>query len=117
MVPLPGDSIFRRGRFELWVVHDESDQIKWFEDDAISIEPLDVLQLEVEIPEKKKHKFKMRIKASSSHGNDVEFDMGDTTLIAANNQNPEQENLTTMHNGATLVDSSTPAGEYIQVAI
>ena len=33
------------------VVHDKSAQIKWFEDDTISIEPLDALQLEVEIPE------------------------------------------------------------------
>ena len=47
----------------------------------------------------------MRIKASSSHGNDVEFDIGDTTLIVADNQNAEQENLTTIHNGATPLDS------------
>ena len=40
-------------------VHDESARIKWFE-------PLDVLQLEVKIPEKIKPKFQMRIKASSS---------------------------------------------------
>ena len=39
------------------VVHDESARNKWFEDDTISIEPLDVLLLEVEIPEKKKPKF------------------------------------------------------------
>ena len=98
------------------VVHDASAQIKWFEDDTISIKLLDVLQLQVEISEKKKPKFQMCIKASSSCGNDVEFDMGDTTLIVDDNQNPEQENLTTIHDGTTPVDSSTPAGEYVQLA-
>ena len=69
----------------------------------------------MEIPEKKKPKFQMCIKAS--RGNEAEFDIGDTTLILADNQNPEQENLTTIHNGATTADLSTPAGEYVQVAI
>ena len=99
------------------VVHDESARIKWFQDDTISIEPLDVLQLEVEILEKKKPKFQMCIKASSSRGNDIEFDRGDTTLIVADNQNAEQENLTNIHYGATPVDSSTPTGKYVQLAI
>ena len=97
--------------------HNENAQIKSFEDDTISVEPLDVLQLEVEIPEKKKPKFQMCIKASPSGGNDVEFDIWDTTLTVANNQNLEQENLTTIHDGATPVDPSTLAGEYVQVAI
>ena len=57
----------------------------------------------------------MCIKAS--RGNEAEFDIGDTTLILADNQNPEQENLTTIHNGATPADLSTQAGEYVQVAI
>ena len=97
--------------------HDKKAQIKWFEDDTISTEPLDVLQLEVETPEKKKPKFQMYNKASSSTGNDVEFDTGDTALIVADNHNQEQENFTTTHDGATPVDSSTPAGEYFQLAI
>ena len=46
-------------------------------------------QLEVEIPEKKKKKFQMCIKAVSSCGNGVEFDIGDIALIVADNQNPE----------------------------
>ena len=45
------------GYFGRVVVHNESVQIKWFEDDTISSELLDVLQLEVEILEKKKPKF------------------------------------------------------------
>ena len=44
-------------------------------------------QLEVEIPGKKK--FQMCIKALSSCGNWVEFDIGDIALIVADNQNPE----------------------------
>ena len=99
------------------VVHGESVQIKWFEDDTISSELLDVLQLEVEIPGKKKPKFQMLIKASSSRGKDVEFDIGDTALVIADNHNLEQENVTTTHDGATPVDSSAPAGEYVQLAI
>ena len=59
----------------------------------------------------------MCIKASSSHDNDVEFDVGHTTHIVADNQNPEQENLTATHSGATPVDSLTPAGAYVQLAI
>ena len=55
------------------------------------------MQLEVEIPEKKKPKFQMCINASSSRGNDVEFDIGNTVLIVVDNQNPEQEDLTTTH--------------------
>ena len=35
--------------------------------------------------------------------NDVDFDIGDTTLVVADNQNPEQENLTTIDDGATPV--------------
>ena len=35
----------------------------------------------------------MHIKGSFSHSNDVEFDIGDTAPIVADNQNPEQENL------------------------
>ena len=50
-------------------------------------------------------------------GNDVEFDIGDTALTVADNQNPEQENLTTTHDGATPVDPSTAVGEYVQLAI
>ena len=72
----------------------------------------------MEIPEKKTPKFQMHIKGSFSHSNDVEFDIGDTAPIVADNQNPEQENLTTTtQNGPTSVDSSTPAGEYVQLAI
>ena len=55
------------------------------------------MQLEVEIPEKKKPKFQMCINASSSRGNDVEFDIGNTVLIVADNQNPEQENTLTSY--------------------
>ena len=54
----------------------------------------------------------MCVKASSSHDNEVEFDIGHTTLIVA-----EQENLTATHSGATPVDSLTPAGAYVQLAI
>ena len=39
----------------------------------------------------------MCINASSSRGNDVEFDIGNTALIVADNQNPGQEDLTTTH--------------------
>ena len=98
------------------IVHDESTQIKWFEDDTTSNEPLDVLQLEVEIPEKKP-KFQMCIKALSSHDNDVEFDIGDTALTVADNHNPEEENFTITPIGATPAGSSTPVGEYVQLAI
>ena len=63
----------------------------------------------MEIPEKKKPKFQMRIKASFSHSNDVEFDIGDTAPTVADNQNPEQDNFTTTtQNGATPEDSLTP---------
>ena len=72
------------------VVHDESSQIKWFEDDTISVEPLDVLQLEVDKFLKKRNpSSRCALKFSSSRGNDVEFDIGDTTVIVADNQNPE----------------------------
>ena len=51
----------------------------------------------------------MCIKASFSHSNDVEFDIGDTAPIVDENQNPEQDNLTTTtQNGATPEDSLTP---------
>ena len=51
----------------------------------------------------------MRIKASFSHSNDVEFDIGDTAPTVADNQNPEQDNFTTTtQNGATPEDSLTP---------
>ena len=92
------------GYFGRVVVHNESVQIKWFEDDTISSELLDVLQLEVEILEKKKPKFQMLIKASSSRGKDVEFDIWDTALVIADNHNLEQDNVTTTHDGATPVD-------------
>ena len=60
----------------------------------------------------------MHNKGSFSHSNDVEFDIEDTAPIVADNQNPEQDHLTTTtQNGATAVDSSTPAGEYVQLAI
>ena len=49
----------------------------------------------MEIPEKNKANFQMCIKASFSGGNHVEFDIGDTALIVADNHNPEQENFTT----------------------
>ena len=49
----------------------------------------------MEIPEKNKANFQMCIKASFSGGNHVEFDIGDTALIVADNHNPEQETFTT----------------------
>ena len=49
--------------------------------------------------------------------NDVDFDIGDTTLVVADNQNPEQENLTTIDDGATPVGSSTLSGKYVQFTI
>ena len=102
----------------LRVVHDESSQIKWFEDDTISIQLLDVLQLEVDKFLKKRNpNSRCALKFSSPCGNDVEFDIGDTTVIVADNQNPGQESLTTILDGAIPVDSSTPAGKYVQLAI
>ena len=58
----------------------------------------------MEIPDKKKPKFQVRIKASLSCGNDVEFDVRDTAPTVADNHNLEQETFTATHNGATPVD-------------
>ena len=49
--------------------------------------------------------------------NDVDFDIGDNTLIVADNKNSEQENLTAIDNVATPVDSSTLSGEYVHFTI
>ena len=68
VVSVPANHFGDEGREEryfcpvLHLTQDNKAQMKWFEDDSVSLEEVAVLNLETEVPKKDKPKFKLRIK-------------------------------------------------------